>query len=601
MDNERIATSEFCLLISRTNRLQSFVHDGDREPHWDGSVHVFSGAEKRETQSIGRVPVQVKGISKKRFHTKNPVFEARISDLTQYLEEGGAIYVVGAISASGVCELFYQSLLPYDLKKLLKNIEGNQRSKNIRLIRLPTNPEVLENLFCAFLHDRKAQLSLINSPDAFTLEQLQESNRISEVQLSIDYVDFNGKYPTPGLTIQYPHYLYASFNGASKVPVARMDELYLESEHRVINEPVSCGGKTFYDSYEGTLREQQCEIQVGKGFRYVVSSAEETCDANFRAVGTMMERIHAASFMLTAIENHGFYAGSQFFALDGPIRGESTVKNQLTDFVRQLSDVQSGLRKVGYAGNLNMDNISPEEWKYIRKFALDILNDTPVSLTFDPSFEKIAGKQSRIAILSVASLKIALICRPVGEGKFQCESLFYARPELEIDGIRSPVLPYFLIDPENLISADNLDYQEMIASFDIAVYNQFSSNRGVQLLLAFLKSYDDSGKQEQLQVADKLSSWLLKNNSDTPDPMHLLNRYQTILRQRSLFEREIEDILEVAESSDTLEQNKIGAYLLLGNHSAAKIHLNRLSDDEKREFMSFPIFHFFQEKEPMVQ
>ena len=93
----------------------------------------------------------------------------------------------------------------------------------------------------------------------------------------------------------------------------------------------------------------------------------------------------------------------------------------------------------------------------------------------------------------------------------------------------------------------------------------------------------------------------MKNNSDTPDPMHLLNRYQTILRQRSLFEREIEDILEVAESSDTLEQNKIGAYLLLGNHSAAKIHLNRLSDDEKREFMSFPIFHFFQEKEPMVQ
>lgn len=601
MDNEKIATSKLGLLISQTGRLQSFINDGDREPHWDGYVHVFSEPEKKETQSIGRVPVQVKSILKKRFRVKKPMFSVRISDLEQYLEEGGAIYVVGVISPSGTCDLFYQSLLPYDLKKLLKNVEGNQRSKGISLIPLPTNPAILENLFCSFLHNRKAQFSFINSSDVFTLEQLQESYRISDAELSIDYVDFNGKYPAPGLTIQYPQYLYVSFDGVSKVPVARMEELYLESEHLVVNEPVSCGGKIFYDSFERTLREQQCEIQIGKSFRYVMSRAEETSDANFETVGTMAERIHAANFLLAAAENQGFYVGSQFLTLDGKMQGKAAGKNQLKDFIRQLSDVRDGLRKVGFVGDLDMDSISPEAWRTIRKFALEILNDTPVSLKFDPTFEKIAGMQSRASILNLASLKLALMCKPIGEGRFKCKNLFCTVAEFEFDGIRSPVLPYFLIDPERMISVDNLDYQEMIASFDEAAYNQFSSNKSIPLLLALLKSYDNTGKQVQLQAADKLSAWILKNNSDTSDPTHLLNRYQTILRQRPLSEREMVDILEVAENSNALEQNKIGAYLLLGNYSAARIHLKRLPAKEEEEFRSYPIFHFFQGSEQTVQ
>ena len=595
MDNEKIATSELSLLISRTDRLQSFINDGDREPHWDGCVHVFSEPAKKETQSIGRVPVQVKGISKKRFHIKNPAFKVRISDLKQYLEEGGAIYVVGVISASGSCELFYQTLLPYDLKRILKNRAENQQSKSISLIRLPTNPVVLENLFCSFLQDRKVQLPFISSPDVFTLEQLQENYKFSEAEFSINYFDFNGKQPLPGLTIQYPHYLYASFDGYSKVPIARMEELYLESEHCTIDEPVSCDGSVFYNSYEGILREQEYEIQIGKCFRYILSREDETSEAKFVAVGTMAERIHATNFLIAATENRGFYAGRNFFALDGDIEEIMESKAQLRDFAKQLSNVQNGLSKVGFANDLDMDKISPNEWRSIRKFALDILDDKPIPLTFDPEFEKIAGKQSRTVILTIAPLKLALICRPVGGGKFECKNLFNAAPEVEMDGIRSPVLPYFLINPESLLSVDNLNCQEMIDSLDGAVYNRFSDNRAVPLLLTLLKTYDNTGEQMYLQAADKLSSWILKNNSDNSDPIHLLNRYQTILRQRPLYENEMVDILEVAESSNILEQNRIGAYLLLGNYPAAKIHLKRLSDSEQKEFMSYPIFHFSKE------
>ena len=52
MDNEKIAVSEFSLLVSKTNRLQSIITDGERESHWDGYVHVFSGSEKKAAQSV---------------------------------------------------------------------------------------------------------------------------------------------------------------------------------------------------------------------------------------------------------------------------------------------------------------------------------------------------------------------------------------------------------------------------------------------------------------------------------------------------------------------------------------------------------------------
>ena len=73
----------------------------------------------------------------------------------------------------------------------------------------------------------------------------------------------------------------------------------------------------------------------------------------------------------------------------------------------------------------------------------------------------------------------------------------------------------------------------------------------------------------------------------------MLNRYQTIFRQRKLYDDEIEKILELIENPAVPESIKIGSYILLGNSSAVKVRLNRLSENERKEFDYSPIYSLF--------
>lgn len=65
MNIEKLATSAVEESISKTDVLDPFVNDGDKEPSWDGNVYIY--ADKHKTKKgIKKVPVQVKGEVRKK-------------------------------------------------------------------------------------------------------------------------------------------------------------------------------------------------------------------------------------------------------------------------------------------------------------------------------------------------------------------------------------------------------------------------------------------------------------------------------------------------------------------------------------------------------
>lgn len=594
MDNEKIAVSELSLLVSKTNRLQSFITDGDREPHWDGYIHVFSGSEKKATQSVGRVPVQVKSITSKRFRAKNPTFKARITDLKQYLEEGGVIYVVGVISPPITCKLFYQTLLPFDLTLLLKNVEENQQWKIISLDVLPTDPDTLENLFYSFLKNRRMQLPVISEPDTHSPIDYKTMQKPPLSDLIVGNLGINKNFIKPGTVLPLPCYLYESYEDGRKVPVAKA-EFKLTGVRKLYNKPITCGDKTFYESFTEIDRESNRTLQIGTCFCYIIPEVNYggNCYAFFESTGTLQERLHGANFMLAALQNRGFMAGDTFWELHYSHDEEVSKYKKVEDFARLMRDVDSGLKTAGFTGDLDLDNISADAWSSIEIFAKNIQSGKPIPMALSslPAEETI--EDQFISILSCGPLQLALLCRPAHKDHYYCENLFHTRPEVDIDGTQTPVFPYLLIDPQKLPYTDNLNYQELINSFDEIAHNSFSEDKVNSLLLALLMAYDKTGRQEQLQAADRISSWLLESHEKASDPVNLLNRYQTILRQRELHDDEIERIFELIENPSVQESIKIGAYILLGNASAVKVGLKRLSENERKEFESTPIYSLF--------
>ena len=115
-------------------------------------------------------------------------------------------------------------------------------------------------------------------------------------------------------------------------------------------------------------------------------------------------------------------------------------------------------------------------------------------------------------------------------------------------------------------------------------------------VLFLLSEYDRTADPERLQEADKLSEWLYENNQNNPNHVYLLNRYQTLLRQRSLHEEEIEKLIEISESAKSEEIDKVGAYLLLGNQTSAKFHMKRLTGESRNQLLELPISHFLDRK-----
>ena len=142
--------------ISCCWELRAFVKDGDKEPSWDGNIYVYKSDECKNEDLIRRVPVQVKGKKKTiKKSTTSFNFSVKISDLTNYLNDGGVVCFVVAICDDRSEQIFYKSLLPYDLKNILDNT--NNKTTTIKFSKLPYGDRSIRKIFLSFIdnHDRQ--------------------------------------------------------------------------------------------------------------------------------------------------------------------------------------------------------------------------------------------------------------------------------------------------------------------------------------------------------------------------------------------------------------------------------------------------------------
>ena len=116
-------------------------------------------------------------------------------------------------------------------------------------------------------------------------------------------------------------------------------------------------------------------------------------------------------------------------------------------------------------------------------------------------------------------------------------------------------------------------------------------------MLELLEAYDKSNsKVELLSVARAFSDLIFALNDEIlPYDVKLLNRLQIEKRERSLTIDEVKELYQVIEAPDVREAVLVGAYLLLGQQTAAELHFEKLDEGLQKEFKKYPIFHFWKE------
>ena len=130
---ETLGVSYLATFINRNKLLQTYFDNNDKTPAWDGEIHVLKNASEKKSEIFGRVPVQIKATKRKNNSMKS--FPVDMRDLELYSKNGGVVlFVVWLDENSNLKDIYYKSLPPFSIKKIIKRSKLKNKSANYKTL-----------------------------------------------------------------------------------------------------------------------------------------------------------------------------------------------------------------------------------------------------------------------------------------------------------------------------------------------------------------------------------------------------------------------------------------------------------------------------------
>ena len=594
MDSEKIATNHVELAISKAGHLVSHINSNDKEPSWDGDVEVYkkSGHVHAKADLILKVPVQVKGHIKPNLKKKSIKYSIQYSDLRNYLYVGGTIFFVVYFDEKDEHHtIYYVGLLPFDLKKMLKDHKGDlSKCKSIELKVFPTKKEDIDDIFLNFAHHMNRQRAAINSA------LLSFDSDLPTNTISLGYSTSAAKHYDLPLDYFFDHetYIYAVLPQKVELPIAHLDCIELFSFTR--DAPISIDSKVYFESYTVTRSKSSTVIRFGKGIQMSFSTAQSLpTKFNFTLSGTLSERIKDAEFMVAALSAHHYEInGGKIAFSEADCANLPTLQKKLSF----LLDVKKTLEAVHATADLDCSSLSVTDNTNLSILRAALIDKEPI---------KMCSSQSLLRSCHIANLELLLWVVPTEENSeyhniydFNYVPLIYR--EFDKNDKEYPSTHFVMLNKDAMLKYCNIDYNALLDAVQHVPFSKDYSHSLNALLLEMLKAYDESknSRIELLSTATTLALWIKDSDPYTEHPIAILNYLQSVKRSRTLTSTEQAEILSLIEAAQDNESIYVGAYLLLDNPVAAKIHFDKLPEESQKFFESCPIYHFMPNGQPTI-
>lgn len=594
MDSEKIATNHVELAISKADHLVSHINSNDKEPSWDGDVEVYkkSGHVHAKADLILKVPVQVKGHIKPNLKKKSIKYSIQYSDLRNYLYVGGTIFFVVYFDEEDEHHtIYYVGLLPFDLKKMLKDHKGDlSKCKSIELKVFPTKKEDIDDIFLNFAHHMNRQRAAINSA------LLSFDSDLPTNTISLGYSTSAAKHYDLPLDYFFDHetYIYAVLPQKVELPIAHLDRIELFSFTR--DAPISVDSKVYFKSYTVTRSKISTVIRFGKGIQMSFSTTQSLpTKFNFTLSGTLSERIKDAEFMIAALSAHHYEInGGKIAFSEADCANLPTLQKKLSF----LLDVKKTLDAVHVTADLDCSSLSVTDNTNLSILRAALIDKEPI---------KMCSSQSLLRTCHIANLELLLWVVPTEENSeyyniydFNYVPLIYR--EFDKNDKEYPSTHFVMLNKDEMLKYCNIDYNALLDAVQHVPFSKDYSHSLNALLLEMLKAYDESknSRIELLSTATTLALWIKDSDPYTEHPIAILNYLQSVKRSRTLTSTEQAEILSLIEVAQDNESIYVGAYLLLDNPVAAKIHFDKLPEESQKFLESCPIYHFMPNGQPTI-
>lgn len=598
MDIEKIATNAVETSISKTDRLETYIKAGEKEPVWDGPVYIHKD-NKKTNKDLKKVFTQVKGKvfqGKIKDTIKYPI---RVIDLEDYVHNGGAIFFVVYIEKNEreAKQIYYAALTPFRASEILKN-RTNKRTISVPFEKFPEDNNEKIIIFESFHTNSNMQMSYAGKEPP-TVEELQKRGVLES--LTIRYQGFragNKNDIFPRIVDGSEMYVYANVKGsAAPTPVEYYSNVAQITMSTDRNIPVFVGETQYYDKINIVSTADKRIHRIGKCLTMSFPldnnlEEEQACTINIKLQGTLRERIRDLKFLISLFEKKSLKFGTVELPINFPKdqleKMETSEYPQILENYIQLDNV---LKKMSVKKDLNLDKCTDSDiWKI--NILIAAINDN----------EPIKGLDEDLPIivnLNICNLHLVMICHKNDDGSRNlCDYFTNVIPVVVMDTDKNsyPTSQFSLMKAESFNTVDNINYESIINDFRRLEPQGFLVDTANQLLLEMIKAYDTKKSDDLYKAMEDLMSWIKEHPEKMTKEVIQLNELQLIARKRSLQYSEKKVLNDIINNTNEIFF-KIGSFLLLDEQEEAKKLLDSLEGKDLECFKEFPIYKFYKQAE----
>lgn len=569
-------------LLDKSKYIKYEISSNDKTLSWDGNLYLYNNEELKKEQLIARISIQVKGHGVEKEDKLNKeyiTYPVEISDLKNYQNDGGVIFFVIYVLNSEEHKIFYRKLLPYDLKRLLKNLKKeDQKTKSIKLYTFPTDIKKIEEIIYYFQQDRKKQYS---TADAETIDLL-DFKKLEENMKCLSKIKKLSFSSTLNSLFDEERYLYVERTSNIYSPIARMK---VESMKTIVPLKIYIDKKEYFQQAEVILKKDKIDLCISKCV-YIKQTDELKGALKIERKGTLTDFINGLNFVKSISTCSHFNIGDMVYG--EKVTGFDLILLQKDiDFFERVKVL---LEHLNVQKPLEMESLSEKDFRN-----LDILYEYIVE---NKDFKIECKKDSGIEIYEVGNLKLMFLFFNLENGKGSYYNFFdrYISNKCKLiknfneKRVEYPI--YILSTKDCFLEIDNINYEVIKESImNVKEYSNEYGNDVNELILDLLKAYDEKKESIILETALDIIKWLKEKDNSI---YIVLNYYQTILRKRALSKEEIKNLKSLERKEENIEI-LLGISIILENKTNIDYYLEELTVEQKEKFKQYPIWNLVKE------
>lgn len=578
--------------IMMTDHLDQFIPDNDKEPFWDGAVYIYESNDHTKENFRGRMPVQVKGTENEDFSKDEISFPISTTDLRGYLADGGAIYFVVYIGAKGLTrKIYYIELTPIRIRIILDEAK-KQGKKSVKLKAFPNDNNKKSTIFLNCLQNCKKQASFAEA-DLLSIEALQEQGLLENITIPLTGVGIGNDLQAA--LVSNDVYIYANIKGSAIPQPLKILPKDMQT-YEEVNALVSIDGRFFYNKVQIIQNRENIKYVFGSSLTLIINQESSGVNITYKNSDDVRTISTDLEFLLTYIEKGYFEINGQkcLCECENTDASKFNIEEQksILAFTQKATAVLDAMR---CEKKLFIDSLGNEDCRNLYRLYDALVENKPVKgLKEDLPY---------ICAMKVGNLNFVIVLRHIGgeQGAYNLDNFFGAKLVTTYqgrNGERLPMSQYAILKSEDFLRADNIQCELFLPSFKDVERHEETFDRANWFLLDLLSAYDKSHNQNILSAAYDFAEWILTDSGDSiPLNIKTLNMLQVVKRMRAFTDEETNTLYQIVADRDASNSTLVGAHLLLDQQPLAEIYFSKMEEEEQEEFVRYPIYRFWQEKQ----